>query len=201
MLIADPRVLEEAKKRYVSISAVNQKASHHSQTGTGFIFRTGLVVTCEHVQNLGTEFLVQGKPAKILDDGYNHSDAKDGVDLMLLATETPEMQPLSFSEEYEILSPVFWFSEIVSFPGALPGAICNFNDERIITSQPMIHGASGSLLWHAFKPHPIGVMFELEETVDQPVVFGSAIPASKVIAYLRSALSRIEKKGNLKLPF
>jgi hypothetical protein len=147
-------ISRNVKVRSKGISPVREE--YRGYRGTGSIFKSGFVLTCDHADDLDTDKFVDKKPALV---AFKHMD----YDLAMLSAETaPNMGELDFSDKYNVFDKVFWCGNPTGTirDVCYPGYITKVTRSLIYVSTHGMAGPSGGLLWHVATGKPIGVLFE-----------------------------------------
>jgi hypothetical protein len=184
--------LKAALDRNVQIRCKSSCANgFRDREASGVVYRSGLVVSVDHVQDRNTIVYVNGVESKVL-----HEDEE--LDLLLIAAPTQDFESLSFQHDCDLLEPVFYVGNVLGVKDFVSyGLINHVAEDRILTSTHGITGSSGSCLWHAETGRPIGIMFE----ANKKGTVGMAIPGRVVERFVAEGIRNSQQRGNLKLFF
>lgn len=174
-------LLSDGYKRCVVVQAVTDH-----KTCSGVIIRTNTVLTARHCVGAGME--VNGRAAIVKKVGVDEKE-----DLAVLYTETPDFPELNVGSEPYVGDRAYSFANYGPWAALYSdGEVMRVDAERTyvrVLSAPGVSGAgvydkSGNLIGIAVQ-YSVTV-FDTPAGMGSSILFGSAVPASKIKQFLRN---------------
>ena len=156
--------VKNAQKRFVVVET-------KSNSGSGVIIATGIVMTCFHCLHTDSEIKVNDKDAEVVAVDAMH-------DLVLLSVETEDVETVELGQ-VSLGEQILSVANPMSMSGALLfGRVIFLTDKRIVHDIHGTPGVSGSGLFN-FKGELAGINHSVLGTKHIGSHFTIAIPAEK----------------------
>lgn len=161
-----------------------------NKRGSGFIIKTNLVVSAFHMLETDSVTTVNGNPMTILAVDTEH-------DLVLLETQTREVEPIVFATSVTIDQEVVCMSNPLGHTNMfLRGRVIDYDDGKIFTDMRIWFGSSGSAVYDLSGKF-VGIAEAMQESKNNGNTFypyGIITPAPTVAKFLIAYELRKEGK-------